>query len=211
MKAQCDPRRGVNTKLLFRSLYDSVRRLPLPSGYRLRPFGEEESQAESNHALQEKLPLTALLIFIVLLLLFGNFRNPILILLLQPLILVGVVPGLLLTGKLFDFFALLGLLGLVGMNIKNSVVLLSEVERLRREGRSPYEALTQATRQRAIPVLVASGTTILGMIPLLFDSLFGAMAATIMGGLFVGTLLTIGLLPVLYALFYRIQPPTRHV
>ncbi len=211
MKAQCDPRRGVNTKLLFRSLYDSVRRLPLPSGYRLRPFGEEESQAESNHALQEKLPLTALLIFLVLLLLFGNFRNPILILLLQPLILVGVVPGLLLSGKLFDFFALLGLLGLVGMNIKNSVVLLSEVERLRREGRSPYEALTQATRQRAIPVMVASGTTILGMIPLLFDSLFGAMAATIMGGLFVGTLLTIGLLPVLYALFYRIQPPTRHV
>lgn len=211
MKAQCDPERGVNTKLLFRTLYDSIRQIPLPAGYRLRLFGEEESQVESNQALLAKLPLAALLIFITLLLLFGNFRNPILLLLLQPLILVGVVPGLMLSGKVFDFFALLGLLGLVGMSIKNGIVLLTEIERLRSEGQLPYEALTEAARRRAIPVITASGTTILGMIPLLFDSLFGAMAATIMGGLFASTLLSIGLLPVLYALFNRIQPPQHHV
>lgn len=210
MKAQCDPKRGVNTQQLFRTLYDSVRQIELPAGYRLRIFGEQESQAESNRALQAKLPLTLLLIFIVLLLLFGNLKNPLMLLLLQPLLLIGVVPGLALSGKVFDFFALLGLLGLVGMNIKNGVVLLSEIDRLRRDGVPPYEALIEAARSRLLPVAVASGTTILGMLPLLFDSLFGAMAATIMGGLFVGIGLTIGLLPLLYAIFHRIETPRNH-
>ncbi len=206
MKAQCDPQRGVNSTQLFRTLEASIRQIPLPPGYRLRIFGEQESQQESNNALKEKLPLTALLIFGTLLLLFGNFRSPVVILLLQPFLLIGVLLGLLLTGKSFDFFALLGILGLVGMNIKNSVVLVAEIQRLNREGVSPYEALIQATRSRVIPVVTASGTTILGMLPLVFDSLFGAMAATIMGGLLIGTLLTIGLLPLLYALVYRIKP-----
>ncbi len=207
IKVQCDPARGVNTRQLFDRLYDSIRQIPLPAGYRLQLFGEEESQAESNAALADKLPLTALLIFGILLLLFGNYRDPLIVLLLLPLMLVGVVGGLLITGKVFNFFALLGLLGLVGMNIKNGVVLIEQINRLRRRGRTPYEALTEATRSRAIPVIVASGTTILGMIPLLFDALFGAMAATIMGGLLVATLLTIGVLPALYALLYRIKSP----
>lgn len=207
IKAQCDPRRGVNTQQLYATLYDSVRRIPLPAGYRMKPFGEQESQAESNRALADKLPLTALLILSTLLLLFGNYRDPILLLLLQPLLLIGVCLGLTLTGRAFNFFALLGVLGLIGMNIKNGVVLIEQINRLRRQGLAPYQALTEATRSRFIPVVTASGTTILGMLPLLFDSLFGAMAASIMGGLFVGTLLTIAVLPLLYALFYGIKSP----
>lgn len=208
MKVQCDPRRGVNTQLLQRELQAQIARIPLPAGYRMRLFGEQESQAESNQALADKLPLTLLLIFTTLILLFGNYRDSLLVLILQPLIFIGVVLGLSLLGKVFNFFALLGLLGLVGMNCKNAVVLIEAISRLRAAGREPYEALIEATRSRVIPVVTASGTTILGMIPLLFDSLFGAMAATIMGGLLIGTLLTIVVLPLLYSLFYRINPPT---
>ena len=206
MKAQCDPARGVNTMRLFAALRDSIERsVPLPEGYSMRIFGEQESSRESNAALAEYLPLTLLLIFIVLLLLFRNYRDPILILLMIPLIFIGVVIGLAATGKVFNFFSLLGLLGLVGMNIKNAVVLVERIGQLRAEGHSPYEALTEATRSRLVPVTMASGTTILGMLPLLFDAMFGAMAATIMGGLLVATLLTVCVLPVTYALFYNIR------
>ena len=127
------------------------------------------------------------------------------ILLMIPLIFIGVVLGLAVTGKVFNFFSLLGLLGLVGMNIKNAVVLVEQIGVLRSEGKGAYEALTAATRSRIVPVAMASGTTILGMLPLLFDSMFGAMAATIMGGLLVATLLTVCVLPVVYAIFYNIR------
>ena len=208
MKAQCDPGRGVNTMQLFAALRDSISRsVALPDGYSMKVFGEQESQQESNSALAEYMPLTMVLIFIVLLLLFGNYREPIVILLMIPLIFIGVVLGLAVTGKVFNFFSLLGLLGLVGMNIKNAVVLVEQIGVLRSGGKGAYEALTTATRSCIVPVAMASGTTILGMLPLLFDSMFGAMAATIMGGLLVATLLTVCVLPVVYAIFYNIRKP----
>ena len=206
MKAQCDPGRGVNTMQLYATLRDSVLRgVVLPEGYSMKVFGEQESQQESNSALARYMPLTMVLIFIVLLLLFRNDREPAVILLMIPLIFIGVVLGLAVTGKVFNFFSLLGLLGLVGMNIKNAVVLVEQIGVLRSEGKGAYEALTAATRSRIVPVAMASGTTILGMLPLLFDSMFGAMAATIMGGLLVATLLTVCVLPVVYAIFYNIR------
>ena len=206
MKAQCDPGRGVNTMRLYAALRDSVLRgVVLPEGYSMKVFGEQECQQESNSALARYMPLTMVLIFIVLLLLFRNYREPTVILLMIPLIFIGVVLGLAVTGKVFNFFSLLGLLGLVGMNIKNAVVLVEQIGVLRSEGKGAYEALTAATRSRIVPVAMASGTTILGMLPLLFDSMFGAMAATIMGGLLVATLLTVCVLPVVYAIFYNIR------
>ena len=206
MKAQCDPGRGVNTMRLYAALRDSVLRgVVLPEGYSMKVFGEQESQQESNSALARYMPLTMVLIFIVLLLLFRNYREPTVILLMIPLIFIGLVLGLAVTGKVFNFFSLLGLLGLVGMNIKNAVVLVEQIGVLRSEGKGAYEALTAATRSRIVPVAMASGTTILGMLPLLFDSMFGAMAATIMGGLLVATLLTVCVLPVVYAIFYNIR------
>ncbi len=207
MKAQCDPAKGVNTKLLYTTLLKSITNsVTVSESYQLKVFGEEESQVESNDALAANFPLAMVLIFIVLLLLFGNYRDPIVILLMIPLIFIGVVVGLAASGRMFDFFALLGVLGLVGMNVKNGVVLVAQIGEFRALGRDPYTSIIEATRARVIPVVVASGTTILGMIPLLFDSLFGAMAATIMGGLAVATILTIYVLPVCYAIFYSVKP-----
>jgi multidrug efflux pump subunit AcrB len=206
MKAQCDPVEGVNTQLLFDDLLRKVKsEVRIPDGYALKVFGEQESQAESNAALAANMPLALVLIFIVLLLLFGNYRDPIVILLMTPLIFIGVAGGLIFTGNSFDFFSLLGLIGLVGMNIKNAVILLSSINDLRTLGVPPIEAVVEAAKQRLVPVVLASMTTILALIPLLFDSLFAGMAATIMGGLLVATILTIGVLPVVYALFYKIK------
>lgn len=207
MKAQCDPAVGVNTQRLFERIAAEVeRQITIPEGYTMKIFGEQESAAESNEALGRNMPLALVLIFVVLLLLFDNFRDPIVILLMIPLIFIGVVAGLLLTGNQFDFFSLLGLLGLVGMNVKNAVILVSSIVEQREAGLSPYDAVCQAARGRLIPVLLASVTTILALIPLLFDSLFASMAATIMGGLLVATVLTMVVLPVVYAIFYNIKP-----
>lgn len=206
MKAQCEPLRGQNSKQLFDRLHERIKReVVLPEGYSLRVFGEQESQSESNAALAANMPLAMVLIFFILLLLFGDYRRPIVILLMLPLIFVGVVAGLAVTGRMFDFFALLGLLGLVGMNIKNAVVLVDQIDVEMRSGIGRYEALVRATRSRVVPVVLASVTTILGMLPLLFDAMFGGMAATIMGGLLMATLLTIFFLPVCYSIFFNIR------
>ena len=144
-------------------------------------------------------------IVIVLMLLFGNLRAPIVVIVTLPLIFIGVVAGLAITGKMFDFFSLLGLLGLVGMNVKNAVVLISRIRELRDDGYEPRSAVVEAATDRLVPVVVASLTTIFGMLPLVGDSMFGSMAVTIMGGLFVATLLVLVVLPVIYTLFYRIR------
>lgn len=206
MKAQCDPARGVNALGLLSSLSERVERsMNIPEGYAMRIYGEAESREESNAALFSQLPITLIAIFIILLLLFSNYRDPIAVMLMLPLIFVGVVAGLVITGKMFDFFSLLGLLGLVGMNVKNAVILISRIRELRDDGYAPAYAVIEAARDRFIPVVAASGTTVLGMLPLLFDSMFGSMAATIMGGLIVATALTLVVLPVIYSLLYRIR------
>ena len=205
MMAQCDPRRGANTKQAFTRIWEQVQQIEVPHGYRMKFFGEDESQVESNEALAANMPLTFILIFMVLLLLFRTYRKPVIILLMVPLIFIGVVLGLLVLGRMFDFFALLGLLGLVGMNIKNAIVLVDQVGIETNDGLPPLEALLQATKSRIVPVVMASGTTILGMLPLLFDAMFGGMAACIMGGLLVASLLTIIVLPVTYSLIFRIK------
>lgn len=207
MKAQCDPAYGVNATALFEELQSKVaRQITLPVDYSYKVFGEQENQVQSNEALAKYMPLAMLIIFMILLLLFRNYRDPIIILAMIPLIFVGVVLGLAVFGKSFNFFSLLGLLGLVGMNVKNAVILVDKIseERSRKVG-SDMDAVMRAVRGRVVPVVLASGTTILGMLPLLFDSMFGGMAATIMGGLLMATFLTIFVLPVTYALFYGIK------
>ena len=205
MMAQCDPKRGANTKQAFQQLWSEMQNIEIPQGYTMKFFGEDESQVESNQALAANMPLTFILMFIVLLLLFRTYRKPVVILLMVPLIFIGVVFGLLLLGRMFDFFALLGLLGLVGMNIKNAIVLVDQIGIEQANGLTPLDAVIQATKSRIVPVAMASGTTILGMLPLLFDAMFGGMAAGIMGGLLVASLLTIIVLPVTYSLIYRIS------
>jgi multidrug efflux pump subunit AcrB len=206
MKAQCDPERGTNTILLLERLRREVEsQIAVPEGYSMELFGEEESRDESNSALFSQLPTALLLIFITLLMLFGNLRDPMVVLLTVPLIFIGVVFGLGVAGKMFDFFSLLGLLGLVGMNIKSAVILVTRIRELRNDGYEPHRAVVEAAADRLIPVVAASLTTILGMVPLLSDSMFGSMAVTIMGGLVVATLMVLVVLPVVYSLFYRIK------
>lgn len=122
-----------------------------------------------------------------------------------PLIFIGIVFGLLMFGKSFDFFAMLGLLGLVDMNIKNAIVLVDQIGIEIASGLAPLNAVISATKSRIVPVAMASGTTILGMLPLLFDAMFGGMAETIMGGLLFASLLTVLLLPVVYCTICKIE------
>lgn len=206
MMAQCDPRRGVNAIALLDELNSTLSSsITLPEGYEMRLYGEQESRSESNEALLGSLPVALVIIFIILLLLFGNYREPIVVVVTLPLIFVGVYFALLVTGKMFDFFSLLGLLGLIGMNVKSAVILLSRIDELRSSGLARRDAVVDAARDRFIPVVVAAGTTVLGMLPLLFDSMFGSMAATIMGGLMVATLMVLVVVPVIYSIVYRLK------
>lgn len=208
MLAQCEPKRGANTTEAFKTLITKVKEeVAIPDGYKLAIFGEQETQEKSNKALADKLPFTFILMFIVLLLLFRSYKKPAVILAMLPLIFIGVVLGLLVMGKMFDFFCILGLLGLIGMNIKNAIVLIDQIHLEQKTGLTPYEAVISATKSRLVPVTMASGTTILGMLPLLPDAMFGGMAATIMGGLLVATILTILILPVTFCLMFKIRTP----
>ena len=205
MMAQCDPQRGFNTMAAFNQVWEVVQDIEVPEGYTMKYFGEQESQDESNAALAENFPLTFFLIFTVLLFLFRTYRKPLVILMMLPLIFIGVVLGLLVLGKSLDFFATLGLLGLIGMNIKNAIVLVDQIGIEMNSGKEPVDAVISATTSRIVPVAMASGTTILGMLPLLFDAMFGGMAATIMGGLLVASILTLFVLPVAFCAIHRIK------
>ena len=123
-----------------------------------------------------------------------------------PLSLIGVAIGMLLTGFDFGFFPIAGWLGLLGMIIKNVIVLIDEINALKRSGMPVYESIIEATVSRTRPVLMAATTTIFGMIPLLWDIAFQGMAATIIFGLTFATLLTLFVTPALYALFYKVKP-----
>lgn len=206
MALQCEPKRGANTIAAFQQVLNSVQKeINIPEGYKMKYFGEQESQDVGNSAIAKNIPLMFMLIYLTLLFLFPQYyRKPVLIMAMLPLIFIGVVLGLLIFGKSLDFFAMLGLLGLIGMNIKNAIVLVDEIG-LQMESLPPLEAVVEATKTRIIPVTMASGTTILGMLPLLGDAMFAGMAATIMGGLFISTILTIFVLPVTYCIFFKIK------
>ena len=126
--AQADPVRSANAMAAFQEIWSTVEsEIDVPEGYEMNFYGEQESQKESNSALAANMPLTGFLMFFTLLLLFNNFKEPVIILLMIPLIFIGIVFGLVCFGKMFDFFALLGLLGLIGMNIKNAIVLVDQI------------------------------------------------------------------------------------
>ena len=150
-------------------------------------------------------PVAFLLLAVILVALFGNFREPVIILCILPMSLIGIVAGLLLTGFDFGVFPIAGWLGLLGMMIKNVIVLIDEIDVQYRTGVSLQQAIVEATVSRTRPVLMAATTTLAGMIPLLFDVAFGGMAATIIFGLTFATGLTLFVTPVLYAVFYKVK------
>ena len=144
----------------------------------------------------------------ILLLLFNDWRTVGVIFACVPFILCGIAPALLITGLPFTFIAILGLMGLVGMMIKNALGLIDEINRLRNEEKQEaYDAICNATASRALPVIMASLTTIVGMAPLVPDPMYGSMAICIMSGLTMGTLITLVFLPILYATIYKVKKP----
>lgn len=204
--AQCNNVIGVTASAARESLLPDIEALRLPPGYSTKWEGEYLASQESEAYLFNYIPLAMVLIFTILLLLFKDFKRPLMILCCLPLALIGIVAGMLLANKEFGFVAIVGALGLIGMMIKNGVILVDEIDLEIRNGVKPLHAVIEGSTTRLRPVFLAAATTILGMIPLVSDDMFGALAVTIMGGLLVGTIITLIILPVLYTLITRIKP-----
>ena len=205
MAAMCGVKPGHTMAEVHGEIRSEIEAMPLPPGYTFFWDSQYKDQGEAMEAIAKYFPLAFLMLIVFLVALFGNFRQPIIILCILPLSLIGVAVGMLLTGFDFGFFPIAGWLGLLGMIIKNVIVLIDEINIQRREGVPAYTAVIESTVSRTRPVLMAATTTILGMVPLLFDIAFGGMAATIIFGLTFATLLTLFVTPALYILFYRIK------
>jgi multidrug efflux pump subunit AcrB len=201
---QCNADQGPGTKLFARIRPRIESGLEMPPGYTMEWGGEYESSSDAQGALGSKLPLTLVLMVLIVIILFNSLKQPAVIWLTVPLAMIGVTAGLLATGASFGFMAILGLLSLIGMLIKNAIVLVDETDLLQRGGRAPLDAVIEAGVSRLRPVSMAAATTVLGMIPLLPDVFFSSMAVLIMAGLSFATVLTLLVVPVLYVTIFRI-------
>jgi multidrug efflux pump subunit AcrB len=205
MRAQCNTVFGSGVEDARLSVAGEIESIPLPEGYTMRWDGEYRASSESSAYLFRNLPLGIILIVTILIMLFGDYRKPLIIFCCIPLILVGVVAAMLLGGQTFGFVSIVCVLGLIGMMVKNGIVLMDEINLQIKQGVEPVKALLDSTCIRFRPVMMASLTTILGMIPLINDALFAPGAVTIMGGLLFGTLITLLFVPILYAMFFGIK------
>ncbi len=204
---QARPILGVTAPTLQQSIRADFEKLPLPPGYTLEWGGDDESSRDANASLVPGvIPAVAVILFIIVAL-FNAFRSPLVIVLTIPFAVIGVTVGLLTTDTPFGFMALLGAMSLSGMMIKNAVVLLDQVNLELEAGKSPYQAVVGSAISRLRPVVLAAATTVLGVIPLLQDVFWVGMAVAIMAGLTFGTVLTMIVVPVLYAMLYRIPSP----
>jgi multidrug efflux pump subunit AcrB len=193
---------GVTAASVHKEINDAVEAIALPLGYKMEWGGEYENSTEAQQSLGRQLPLSLIVMVLISILLFNALRQPIIIWLLVPMSVNGVVLGLLGTGMPFTFTALLGLLSLSGMLIKNGIVLVDEIDLMREEGLELADAIITACKSRLRPVVLAAATTILAMAPLLTDAFFVSMAVTIMGGLAFASVLTLIAAPVFYYVFF---------
>ncbi|EGQ9060718.1 multidrug efflux RND transporter permease subunit VmeV [Vibrio parahaemolyticus] len=193
---------------LFARVQPKVMALHIPEGYEITWGGEYESSKDAQEGLFGSLPMGYLLMFIITILLFNSIKKPLVIWFTVPLSIIGVAFGLLTTNMPFSFTAFLGLLSLSGMILKNGIVLLDQINLELESGKDPYLAIVDSAISRVRPVSMAALTTILGMIPLVFDAFFGSMAITIMAGLGFATVLTLIVVPVMFAILFRIKPTT---
>ena len=198
IQARANPQRGFNTNSTFQMVRPDVEAIPLPAGYSLEWGGEYEADDEASTTLTAKIPLAFGLMFLVTVLMFGKMRQALVIWLAVPMTVCGVVLGLLITDLSFTFPSFLGLLSLSGMLIKNCIVLIDEIDKRFQEQGFTLEVMTEASVSRLRPVMLAAGTTIAGMSPLLNDAFFMEMAVCIMSGLAFATLITLIAIPVFY-------------
>lgn len=182
-----------------------IEQIELPIGYDREWGAEFENSSDAQAALFGNIPITILFMVLILVVLFNSLRHAMIIWLTVPLAVIGVGVGLGLSGLPFNFMAMLGFLSLIGLLIKNAIVLLDEINIQRDAGLAPHDAILVSAISRARPVAMAAVTTVLGMLPLLFDPFYTAMAITIMAGLSFATVLTLIVVPVLYAVFFRVS------
>lgn len=207
-RVQCSPLAGAETEKTRTAVAKLIsQRIQLPEGYTLTWQGEKAASDRSMKYLFANFPMAVILMIAILIMLFKDFRKPAIIFCCIPMVFVGVVITMIVSGMTFTFCAIVGALGLIGMILKNGIVLMDEINLQLKEGKEPVAALIDSSQSRLRPVMMASLTTILGMLPLLTDAMFGSMAVAIMGGLLFGTLITLVFVPVLYAMFYRIKQP----
>lgn len=211
IEAECDPdynQYDATPAKIMEYIKEDIEAIPLPEGYNMKWVGEIELQGEAIDNLMKYMPITIFIILSILLLLFNDWRKVILILMCFPFVFCGITPALLAFRQPFTFMAIIGMLGLIGMMVKNAIVLVDEINRLyKEEHQHPYYAVINATVSRVRPVIMASLTTIVGMIPLVADPMYGSMAITIMGGLTVGTIITLLLLPLFYTAIFHVRKP----
>ena len=180
-------------------------RLDLPPGYSMEWGGEHEDSARARASVFRPVPYFLAIMVFICVCLFNSIRSTLLMWLIMPLAIVGVTAGLLLTNMPFTFMALLGVLSLGGELIKMQIVVLSKILAEIDRGKAPYRAILDGATTKVRPVCMVVFTTVLGMIPLLKDPFFGAMAAGLMFGLAFATVLCLIVTPVLYAIFFNVR------
>lgn len=205
IKIQCDAIKGHYATEVYKNIKADVEAIDLPEGYTLSWDGEIAASETANQALFAFLPLSLGLMLLIIIALFNNLRQPLIIFSVVPFAFVGIVLGFVSTGSTFSFIGMIGALGLIGMMIKNAVVLLDELNHNLKDGKDALRATIDAAVSRLRPVMMASLTTILGMAPLLFDPMFKSLAITIMFGLLIGSIVTLVVVPVLYTVFFRVD------
>ncbi|MGR5079546.1 efflux RND transporter permease subunit [Photobacterium swingsii] len=202
---QADPAPGVLTADAFNQLRPRIEAIELPSGYELIWYGEYKASKDANEGLVISAPYGFAAMILSVIFMFNAIRQPLVIWLTAPLAIIGVTVGLIVFQTPFEFMAILGFLSLIGMMVKNAIVLVDQADAEIREGKLPYHAIIDASLSRARPVLLGALTTILGVAPLLIDPFFKSMAVTIMFGLLFATILTLVVLPLFYAMFFKIK------
>ncbi|MCZ6474981.1 MAG: efflux RND transporter permease subunit [Gammaproteobacteria bacterium] len=204
IKAQSDPYPDELAADLLSRLRPKIEAIELPDGYSIEWDGEYGDSQESNSDLASTIPYGLLAMVLVVFVLFGSVRQPVVIWLVVPLAIIGVVPGLIVTQTPMEFMGILGVLSLSGLLIKNAIVLVDQMNVEITSGKPRYDAVIDSAASRVRPVMMGTLTTILGVIPLFFDAFFKSMAVVIVFGLSFATLLTLIIVPVLYTLFFRI-------
>ena len=209
LTVKANPGLGDNANAALVRLRPRIEELAktFPDGYSAEWGGEQENSADANASLFAKVPGIIAIMFLITVFLFNSIRQPLVIFCTVPLILIGVVGGLLSFNQPFGFMALLGLLSLIGMQIKNATVLIDEINARLAAGDTAVDAVLSAGVTRLRPLGLAAATTVLGMLPLITDPFYAAMAVTVMCGLAFATLLTLVVIPVNYALFFRLPKP----
>jgi len=205
IRVQSNPIPGVTLPTLRASLVEQVEAIDFPPGYKMEWGGEFESSRDSHAALiPGMVPALAIMVLIIVML-FNAYRPPLVIIMTIPFALIGITFGLLVFDSPFGFLALLGAMSLAGMMIKNAIVLLDEIDINLADGKNRYTSVLEAAMSRLRPVVLAAATTVLGVAPLLQDVFWVGLAVTVMAGLTFGTVLTMVLVPVLYATVYGLK------